>query len=104
MGAAAAKDLARTFRSLHKLAEASIEELISIDGIGEIMAMSIRQYFEDSENQALLTDFSELGVSPELEADESTGTPWVGKTFVLSGTLTSNDPGRGRFPHRGSWR
>jgi DNA ligase (NAD+) len=88
VGAAAAKDLARSFRSLPKLAEASLEKLVSIDGIGEIMAQSIRQYFEDPENQELLADFASLGVSPELETDESTGTPWTGKTFVLTGTLT----------------
>ena len=88
VGAAAAKDLARTFRSLPKLAEASLEQLVSIDGIGEIMAVSIRQFFDDQENQSLLLDFASLGVSPELEIDESTGTPWTGKTFVLTGTLT----------------
>ena len=88
VGAAAAKDLARTFRSLPKLAEASMEQLVSIDGIGEIMAVSIRQFFDDQENQTLLLDFAELGVSPELEIDQSFGTPWAGKTFVLSGTLT----------------
>ena len=88
MGAAAAKDLARTFRSLPKLAEASLEQLVSIDGIGEIMAVSIRQFFDDQENQSLLLDFADLGVSPELEIDESRGTPWTGKTFVLTGTLT----------------
>ena len=88
VGAAAAKDLARSFRSLPKLTEASLEKLVSIDGIGEIMAQSIRQYFEDPENQELLADFASLGVSPELETDESTGTPWTGKTFVLTGTLT----------------
>ena len=88
VGAAAAKDLARTFRSLHKLAEASLEQLVSIDGIGEIMAVSIRQFFDDQENQSLLLDFASFGVSPELEIDESTGTPWTGKTFVLTGTLT----------------
>ncbi len=88
VGAAAAKDLARTFRSLPKLAEASLEQLVSIDGIGEIMAVSIRQFFDDQENQSLLLDFADLGVSPELEIDESTGTPWTGKTFVLTGTLT----------------
>ena len=88
VGAAAAKDLARSFRSLAKLAEASLEKLVSIDGIGEIMAQSIRQYFEDPENQELLADLASLGVSPELEIDESTGTPWTGKTFVLTGTLT----------------
>lgn len=88
VGAAAAKDLARTFRSLPKLAEASLEQLVSIDGIGEIMAVSIRQFFDDQENQSLLLDFANLGVSPELEIDESKGTPWTGKTFVLTGTLT----------------
>ncbi len=88
VGAAAAKDLARSFRSLPKLAEASLEQLVSIDGIGEIMAQSIRQYFEDPESQELLADLASLGVSPELEIDESTGTPWTGKTFVLTGTLT----------------
>lgn len=89
VGAAAAKDLARSFRSLSKLAEASMEQLVSIDGIGEIMALSIRQYFEDPGNQSLLADFASLGVSPELEINESTGTPWVGKTFVLTGSLTA---------------
>ena len=88
VGAAAAKDLALTFRSLPKLAEASLEQLVSIDGIGEIMAVSIRQFFDDQENQALLQEFADLGVSPELEIDESSGTPWTGKTFVLTGTLT----------------
>ena len=88
VGAAAAKDLARTFRSLPKLAEASLEQLVSIDGIGEIMAVSIRQFFDDQENQSLLLDFASLSVSPELEIDESAGTPWTGKTFVLTGTLT----------------
>ncbi|MEL0100006.1 MAG: NAD-dependent DNA ligase LigA, partial [Opitutae bacterium] len=77
VGAAAAKDLARSFRSLTKLAEASLEQLVSIDGIGEIMAQSIRQYFEDPESQELLADLASLGVSPELEIDESTGTPWT---------------------------
>jgi len=88
VGAAAAKDLARTFRSLSKLADASLEQLISIDGIGEIMALSIRQYFQDPSNQALLADFASLGLSPELEINESTGIPWAGKIFVLTGTLT----------------
>ena len=88
VGAAAAKDLARSFRSLSKLAEASLEQLVSIDGIGEVMAQSIKQYFEDPGNQELLADFASLGVAPELEIDESTGTPWTGKTFVLTGTLT----------------
>jgi DNA ligase (NAD+) len=89
VGAAAAKDLARTFRSLPNLAAASFEELIAIEGIGEIMANSVRKYFEDSETQSLLEEFSKNGLSPELEIDNSVGTPWSGKTFVLTGTLNA---------------
>lgn len=89
VGAAAAKDLARTFRSLNNLANASIDQLIAIDGIGEVMALSVKGFFENPENQTLLADFVSLGISPELEIDESNGAPWVGKTFVLTGTLTS---------------
>ena len=35
-----------------------------------------------------MEDLASLGVSPELEIDEAAGTPWVGKTFVLTGTLS----------------
>ena len=89
VGAAAAKDLARTFRSLNNLANASLDQLIAIDGIGEVMALSVKGFFENPENQTLLADFVSLGISPKLEIDESNGAPWAGKTFVLTGTLTS---------------
>ena len=87
VGAAAAKDLARTFRSLPNLSTASFDHLVSIEGIGEIMAKSIRQFFEDPQTHSLLEEFSNHGLSPEIEIDLSTGTPWNGKTFVLTGTL-----------------
>ena len=87
VGAAAAKDLARTFRSLPNLSTASFDHLVSIEGIGEIMARSIRQFFEDPQTHSLLYEFTSHGLSPEIEIDLSTGTPWNGKTFVLTGTL-----------------
>jgi DNA ligase (NAD+) len=87
VGAAAAKDLARTFRSLPNLSSASYEHLVSIEGIGEIMAKSIRQYFEDPQTHSLLYEFTSHGLSPEIAIDQSNGTPWNGKTFVLTGTL-----------------
>ncbi len=87
VGASVAKDLARTFRSLGKLASTSMEALVEIDGIGEIMALSIVRFFENPENHSLIADFASFGVSPELRIDESAGTPWVGKIFVLTGSL-----------------
>ena len=89
VGAAAAKDLARTFHSLPNLSTASFDHLVSIEGIGEIMAKSIRQFFEDPQTHSLLEEFSSHGLSPEIEIDLSSGTPWNEKTFVLTGTLQS---------------
>ena len=87
VGAAAAKDLARTFHSLTNLSTASFDQLVSIDGIGEIMARSIREFFDDPQTHSLLKEFASHGLSPEIEMDRSSGSPWSGKTFVLSGTL-----------------
>ena len=53
------------------------------------MAQSVGEFFENSENQLMLEKFAQCGLSPELEIDESTGTPWTGKSFVLTGSLTS---------------
>jgi len=89
VGSAAAKDLARNFRSLPNLAKAELIDLVAIDGIGEIMAQSVVEFFKNSENQSMLEKFAQYGLSPELEIDESTGTPWTGKSFVLTGSLTS---------------
>ncbi len=88
VGAAAAKDLARSFRSLNRLADTPFEQLIAIDGIGEVMAQSIIEFFKNTDNQILLEEFDSLGISPELEINESIGTPWAGKIFVLTGTLS----------------
>ncbi len=89
VGTAAAKDLARSFRSLPGLSQASLEQLLAIDGIGEIMAQSIRQFFDHTDNQSLLQDFASLGINPNVQFDESAGTPWFGKIFVLSGSLSA---------------
>jgi len=63
--------------------------LVAIDGIGEIMAQSVGEFFKNSQNLSMLEKFAQCGLSPELEVDESTGTPWTGKSFVLTGSLTS---------------
>lgn len=89
VGSAAAKDLARAFRSLTKLSDAPLEDLVAIDGIGEIMAQSIRDYFDDAPNQALLAEFADFGLAPELPIDDCLGdAPWQGKTFVVTGALS----------------
>lgn len=69
---------------LRLLANASVEELQSISGVGVVVAESIAAWFADEENLALLTKMKSLGVEPAYE--KKTGT-LSGKKFVVTGTL-----------------
>ncbi len=85
VGAAAAKDLARTFRSLGALAEASGDDLLRIGGFGEKTATAVRAWFSHDANRALLRDLEAAGLTPTPPAAASSAL--AGKTFVLTGTL-----------------
>jgi DNA ligase (NAD+) len=85
VGAAAAKDLARTFRSLDALAEATEADLLRIDGFGEKTALAVRAWFAEPANRALVKDLQAAGVTPTSPAAASSAL--AGKTFVLTGTL-----------------
>src|SRR5690606_2454266 len=85
VGAAAAKDLARTFRSLDALAEATEAELVRIDGFGEKTAAAVRSWLADPANCELMRDLQAAGLTPTPPAASSSAL--AGKTFVLTGTL-----------------
>ena len=85
VGAASAKDLARTFRSLEALARASVADLLRIGGFGEKTAAAVRSWFGEEANRALLRDLQEAGLAPTPPAAASSAL--AGKTFVLTGTL-----------------
>ena len=92
VGAGVAKKLARQFKSLEKIGNASLEELESTDDIGTIIAISIQEFFKDERNQQLLTGLSEVGVNLEdLCPNDLKGTKnnkaFEGKSFVLTGSL-----------------
>ena len=89
VGAAAAKDLVRSMTSLRHIAEASTEELTAIDGIGEIMAASIRKFFEDEANLQLLDQLEQRGLKMNSGEDVEGENPLYGQTFVLTGSLES---------------
>lgn len=86
VGVQTATDLVNHFASINRLAEATIDELRSIDGIGDVVAESIIAWFADEDNIALLAKFVTLGVKPTYE--EKTG-HLVGMNFVVTGTLGS---------------
>ena len=86
VGAQTAIDLVNTFGSLAVLQQASIDQLLAIDGVGEVIAESIFAWFADPDNEALLEKFNDLGVKPFYI--EKNG-KLVGQNFVITGSLES---------------
>ena len=86
VGAQTAIDLVNHFESLDKLAQAGLDELQSIDGVGVVVAESIMAWFADEDNAALLEKFILLGVTPIYKAKRG---ELAGKSFVITGTLQS---------------
>ncbi|OGL30861.1 DNA ligase (NAD(+)) LigA [Candidatus Saccharibacteria bacterium RIFCSPHIGHO2_12_FULL_41_12] len=85
VGAQTAIDLAENFKSLDKLSEATLDELLNIEGIGDVVAESIIAWFADPDNIELLKTFENLGVEPQFI--ELTNAPLSGQSFVITGTL-----------------
>ncbi len=87
VGTQTAIDLSNHFKRLDSLGSASLEELQSVEGIGDIVAESILLWFDDEDNQKLLAKFRRLNVWPDDV--KSTGGKLSGKNFVITGTLES---------------
>jgi len=87
VGATVAAELARNFVSLERLAQASREELESIEGIGPIVAQAILDWFASPANRRILEKLAEYGVQPQEETSVAAEGPLAGMTFVLTGTL-----------------
>ena len=85
--------LADRFQRLERLAEATIEELEAVEGIGGEIARSFRHFFDQPENRETLERLLQSGVEPQapapaVEVSEQKA-ELAGKTFVLTGTLES---------------
>lgn len=86
VGIQTAIDIAKHFRRLDSIGTASLEDLRSVNGIGEVVAESILLWFDDPDNQELLAKFRRLGVWPEDSKKMDDG-PLSGKKFVITGSL-----------------
>ena len=78
--------LAGEFKTIDRLMNSSVEELSSVDGVGEIMASDIYNYFKNPQNIEILKELKLLGVDP-VEQSTDTTDEFKGMTFVLTGTL-----------------
>lgn len=84
VGVQTAIDLANHFESLENISHATIEELRSVEGVGEVVAESIVAWFADEDNQKLMQKFADVGFTPHHEAKSG---KLAGKSFVVTGTL-----------------
>jgi len=92
VGLQSARLLAEHFGSLEAVRKATREELEEIEGIGDIVAESIESFFKNPDNQALIDDLLKCGVrpvEPGRQKKRAAQSPLAGKTFVLTGTLSS---------------
>lgn len=86
VGKKTAKILAKKYKTIDALINASEEELTSINDIGEVIAKSIKEYFSKEENLKLIDELKDLGVNFTYEST-SVNDSLDGMTFVLTGTL-----------------
>ena len=87
IGVQTAIDLANNFRSVEGLGRATTDELNSIDGVGNIVAESVVEWFGEPHNQKMLEKFFSNGVEPQNV--ERVGGKLSGKNFVVTGSLDS---------------
>ena len=98
VGKVVAKLLARHFSTLDALMQAGTEELMSVDGVGEIIAGSIRTYFSDPRNLDLVARLREAGVCFEMtSSSEPTSDLLVGQSIVISGVFEKHS--RDEYKH-----
>jgi DNA ligase (NAD+) len=86
VGVSAARALADAFGSLDRIAAASAEEIAAIDGVGDVIAGAVREFFDRPETRELVEKLRRAGVRLE-EQRQARGGPLLGKTFVITGTL-----------------
>ena len=91
VGVKTAKVLAKTFKTLDRLKDASKEELLEVQDIGEVSASSIYEYFHNEHNLLLIDELRLLGLNFEYLGSTTTNGDSIfsGKVVVLTGTLES---------------
>ena len=89
VGPTAAQALASNFGSMKAIAEASAEELASIDGVGETIAQSITDWFEIDWHKSIVSKWEKAGVVMVAQSAPQLPQTLAGLTFVVTGGLES---------------
>ena len=87
IGSKSAKTLAKKYKSIKNLQEASLMDLVNISDVGEITANSIYEFFKQEQTIDLLEKLEKAGVNMQDNETQVLDERFLGKTFVLTGTL-----------------
>ena len=87
IGVKAAKQLAKKYRNMENLMNASLESLNAVDDMGEIMAESVFEFFAQPQTKDLIARLENYGVNMQSLEEESSDLRFDGKIFVLTGAL-----------------
>ena len=88
VGKKAGKILAEKYLNLSNLMNATLDELVNLDDVGQITAESILDYLSDENNIKFINDLIKVGMNPQYEVqDVNTNNIFAGKTVVLTGKL-----------------
>ncbi|MFF7716959.1 NAD-dependent DNA ligase LigA [Streptomyces sp. NPDC007988] len=92
VGPVAAEELAREFRSIERIEQASEEELAAVEGVGPTIAASVKQWFEEDWHREILRKWRAAGVRMEEEGsgEDEGPRPLEGLTVVVTGTLENH--------------
>jgi DNA ligase (NAD+) len=89
VGETVAKKLAKHYKNIDALSQASLMDLILVDEIGERIAKSVIEFFENEENQKIIERLKNYGVQFEIvqKINPNATEKFIGKTFVVSGVF-----------------
>lgn len=90
VGETSARLIARKFTSIEMLKNATIEQLMQVDGVGEVIAKSIKAYFLNEKNVEIVSQLEAMGVQMAIKEDETkpTSTLLQDLSIVISGVFT----------------
>ena len=90
IGRHAGKIIEQRYPDIEKLMDADYDTLVSLDGIGDIGANSIIEFFKDENNRKIVTDLKKHGVNITAKENKTKKeSPISGKSFVITGTLAT---------------
>ncbi len=88
VGIKAAKVLAKKYKTMEELSNASFESLALTDDVGEITANNIIEFFAQEQTKDIIKRLKDLGVNMESMQEENIDNRFEGKVFVLTGALS----------------